>query len=287
MKLPSSLQDALLAPKLPAEKEKNRSMIDDTILRQFLESVRPLVLQAGDAIRRIADEPLDVQHKEDGSPLTRADLASHNILLKGLEALRPSFPVISEESSEPPAEARDLFWLVDPLDGTKEFVKRLGDYTVNVALVEDGQPVLGVVYAPALDVLYFAVRGGGAWKQIAAAEPKSIHADQVVRPRTAVVSLSHLSEETAAYLRRIGVEQTVPHGSAIKMCIVAEGQADIYPRHGPTHLWDTAAGTAVAREAGCKVLDLHGRDLTYELSADLLCPGFLVCPADMEIPWPE
>ncbi len=156
------------------------------------------------------------------------------------------------------AGAGSTYWLVDPLDGTKEFLKGLPEYTVNVALVDAGVPVLGVIYVPAADCLYLAARGQGARRLDARGETRLLAAP-VAQPRRAVVSRSHLSPETGALLARLGVTETIPRGSSLKMCAVAEGAADLYPRLGPTRLWDTAAGTAIAAEAGCDVVGLDGR----------------------------
>jgi 3'(2'), 5'-bisphosphate nucleotidase len=165
---------------------------------------------------------------------------------------------------------------VDPLDGTKEFLKGLPEYTVNVALVEAGVPVLGVIYVSAADSLYLAARGLGARRLDARGETRLL-ASPVAQPRRAVVSRSHPSPETEALLTRLGVKETIPRGSSLKMCAVAEGAADLYPRLGSTRLWDTAAGAAIAAEAGCDVVALDGRPLRYDLGGGLVLPGFFVC----------
>lgn len=248
-------------------------------LQRLLEDVQPIAVRAGQAILAVAREDLNVQGKSDGSPLTRADLASHNTILDGLGQLEPALPIVSEESfEEDPNAIHETFWLVDPLDGTKEFIKGLGDYTVNIALVDAGLPVLGVVYVPAQNALYFAARGAGAHKIIDAGQAQPIHAAQVTRPASAVVSRSHLDADTEAFLQRMNINQTLARGSSVKICAVAEGSADVYPRFGPTCLWDTAAGAALAREAGCEVIDLQGQPLSYALGGDIKVPGFLVYP---------
>ena len=180
-------------------------------------------------------------------------------------------------------EGWPTFWCVDPLDGTKEFVKGLGEYTVNIALVEDGAAVLGVIYVPAKDVLYYAATGQGAWKVEGEGRPAPIRASDCQVPRSAVVSRSHLSKETEDFLAELGITDTVSHGSSIKICAVAEGKADIYPRHGPTCLWDTAAGSAIAIEAGCRVIDLEGEPLSYNPADGLKRPGFIVYPRTVKL----
>ena len=255
-------------------------------MTELLAGVRQIALAAGDAIRAIALQPADVTAKADGSPLTRADLASQEVILAGLEGLDPALPILSEEGDleDLDQEAWRTYWCVDPLDGTKEFVQGLGDYTVNIALVESYRPTMGVICVPAAEVLYYAALGMGAFRVERAGKPQRIGANDVRRPRSAVVSRSHLSPETKNFLARLNVTETVPRGSAVKMCAVAEGSADIYPRLGPTSLWDTAAGAAIALEAGCRVMDLRGRDLSYDPLAGLTRPGFIVCPASMDLP---
>ena len=259
--------------------------MDQATLSKLLDHAKTTARAAGKAILAIPVAPADATAKADGSPLTRADLASHAIIERGLRKLTPAFPIVSEEgdletAARTPAET---FWLVDPLDGTKEFLKGLGEYTVNIALVERGFPILGVVYVPPADVMYWAARGMGAWKSEAAGPPQAVRPSCARMPRTAVVSRSHLDRETEAFLARLKVTQVIQRGSSVKMCAVAEGAADIYPRFGPTNLWDTAAGTAIAREAGCRVADLAGKDLSYALSGGLKHAGFIVCPPGLGI----
>jgi len=260
--------------------------MDLATMTELLGQVRRIALGAGRAIREISLQPADVTAKADGTPLTRADLASQEVILAALAALEPTLPILSEEGDleDLDQEAWRTYWCVDPLDGTKEFVQGLGDYTVNIALVESYRPTLGVVGVPAAEVLYFAARGMGAFRVDRSGKPQRIRPSGARQPRTAVVSRTHLSPETKDFLARLNVTETVQRGSAVKMCAVAEGTADIYPRLGPTSLWDTAAGAAIALEAGCRVLDLRGRDLTYDPLAGLTRPGFVVCPAGMELP---
>jgi 3'(2'), 5'-bisphosphate nucleotidase len=197
----------------------------------------------------------EVRQKEDRSPVTLADEVAHRILVEGLRRIDPSTPVVSEEAEAAAYETRSgwrRFWLVDPLDGTKEFIKRRAEFTVNVALIEDGEPVLGVVLAPALDLLYWAVKGEGAWREEKGGLPERIYssAQEPGKPLTVVESLSHPSPELEDYLQTIPVARRVKAGSSLKFCWVAEGRADIYPRLGPTMEWDVAAGDCVYRQSG-------------------------------------
>jgi 3'(2'), 5'-bisphosphate nucleotidase len=196
-----------------------------------------------------------VREKEDRSPVTLADEEAHDILLNGLRQIDPSTPVVSEESEAASFERRRRwrrFWLVDPLDGTKEFIKRRAEFTVNLALIEQGEPVLGVVLAPALDLLYWAVKGEGAWREDKDKPAERIYSTppEPGAPLVVVESLSHPSAELEAYLQTIPVARRVKAGSSLKFCWVAEGRADIYPRLGPTMEWDVAAGDCIYRQSG-------------------------------------
>jgi 3'(2'), 5'-bisphosphate nucleotidase len=220
-------------------------------------AVTRLAREAGRATMTYYDGgiPAGVRLKEDSSPVTLADEEAHEILLDGLHRLDPGTPVISEEAEAPPYAARRTwrrFWLVDPLDGTKEFIKRRAEFTVNVALIEDGQPVLGVVLAPALDLLYWAVKGSGSWRQEKGETPKRIYSSAPAdgAPLTVVESLSHPSPELEEYLKKLPVARRVKAGSSLKFCWVADGRADIYPRMGPTMEWDVAAGDCIYRQSG-------------------------------------
>jgi 3'(2'), 5'-bisphosphate nucleotidase len=218
--------------------------------------------------------------KADDSPLTQADLAADRIISEGLKALDLSWPILSEESATIAFDARrdwQSFWLVDPLDGTKEFIKRNGEFTVNIALIENGKPVLGVVYAPALDVCYYAAHGEGAFVQCGTGAAQKI-ATQLPADGEAVkvvASRSHLDERTSMLLAKLGDYECISMGSSLKLCLVAEGAAHLYPRTGPTMEWDTAAAHAVVNEAGGLVQDLCGQELRYN-KADLHNPEFFV-----------
>jgi 3'(2'), 5'-bisphosphate nucleotidase len=222
--------------------------------------------------------PAGVREKDDRSPVTLADEVAHEILLAGLGRLDPATPVVSEEAEAAGYETRRewrRFWLVDPLDGTKEFIKRRAEFTVNVALIEDGEPVFGVVLAPALDLLYWAVKGGGAWReeQGGAAERIYSTAHPPGTPLIVVESLSHPSPELEEYLKTIPVARRVKAGSSLKFCWVADGRADVYPRLGPTMEWDVAAGDCVFRQSGRD--GERPSPLTYN-KPDLRNPSFVV-----------
>ena len=243
----------------------------------MLDAICQLAREAGDAIMQVYDghQPMDVTSKTDDSPVTAADIAAHQIIVQGLMTLTPAIPVLSEE--DPPSwdirQHWQRYWLVDPLDGTKEFIKRNGEFTVNIALIEEGKPVLGVVYAPVLNVMYGAA-DGKAWKEESGIR-KPIQVRDA-RPPLVVISRSHSDDELQEYLQQLGEHQTTSIGSSLKFCLVAEGQAQLYPRFGPTNVWDTAAGHAVAAAAGAHVHDWQGKTLDYTPRESFLNPGFRV-----------
>ena len=221
-----------------------------------------------------------IQHKDDKSPLTAADMASHRVILEGLRRLHPELPALSEESASIDFSERSAwqrYWLIDPLDGTKEFIKRNGEFTVNIALIQDHAPVLGVVVVPAKDIVYYGSRDAGAFKRESdgTVNPISVCAlgDGPVR---VVGSRSHASPELTAYVEKLGATELVSMGSSLKLCLVAEGAADIYPRLGPTSEWDTAAAQAVVEAAGGAVTDTNLKPLRYNTKESLLNPHFLV-----------
>jgi len=227
------------------------------VTSELRSAVVDLVREAGQATMVYYDGTVaaDVREKDDRSPVTLADEVAHRILLDGLRRLDPATPVVSEEAEAAAFETRRgwrRFWLVDPLDGTKEFIKRRAEFTVNVALIENGEPVFGVVEAPALDLLYWAVKGGGAWREEKGGPAERIYSSAPVSgtPLTVVESLSHPSPELEEYLKTIPVARRVKAGSSLKFCWVAEGRADLYPRLGPTMEWDVAAGDCVYRQSG-------------------------------------
>ncbi len=237
----------------------------------MLADLRRIAEEAGRAILDRYDDEVPVDYKADDSPLTQADRAAHHLIVGRLRAAFPDVPVLSEES--PPEEIAERrswsrFWLVDPLDGTKEFIKKTGQFTVNIALVEDGEPVQGVVYVPAQRVTYFAERGAGAFRQNGDGAPRRIEV-RTAKPKqlTVVASRDHAGPEVAAILAKMaeaGVAvEAASMGSSLKFCLVAEGAADLYPRTVPTMEWDTAAAQCIVETAGGQVTTLGGERLRY------------------------
>src|SRR5690554_4119429 len=248
-------------------------------LNALLTCIERIALEAGEIIMAVYARDFSVEEKDDKSPLTEADKAAHEVIMAGLAALPEGIPVLSEEDVEgfAGADAQGRYWLVDPLDGTKEFIKRNGEFTVNIALIENGRPVLGVVVAPALEVSYLAAEGVGAFKVEwgkgksgertpirVAGKPAGGAAWRVVGSR------SHPSPDLAEWLDKLGRHDMVPMGSSLKLCLVAEGAADVYPRLGPTCLWDTGAAQAVVEQAGGRVETLEGQRLSYAKPAETL-----------------
>jgi 3'(2'), 5'-bisphosphate nucleotidase len=238
---------------------------------------------------RIYDAGFAVQRKEDNSPLTLADLESQRIIIEGLTEIAPDIPILSEESAQAPWSERRAWrelWVVDPLDGTREFVKRNGEFTVNIALVVEHEPVLGLVAAPALGVLYWGAWGVGAFSHHGRAAQLPIHVSAPQSPLRIVGSRSHASPQTAAYLTRVGSHVMTGIGSSLKFCLVAEGKADLYPRFGPTSEWDTAAGQALLEAAGGHVTRLDGHRLRYNCRESVINGDFLAFsdPAVLPVP---
>jgi 3'(2'), 5'-bisphosphate nucleotidase len=247
-------------------------------LHVLARALKPVAERAGAAIMRVYDGAFAVQRKEDNSPLTLADLESQHVIIEALTALTPGVPILSEESAQAPwAERRTWreLWVVDPLDGTREFVKRNGEFTVNIALVEDHEPVLGLVSAPALGLLYWGALGVGAFSQARGAAELPIHVAAPHSPLKVVGSRSHASPETAGYLARLKPHELTGIGSSLKFCWLAEGKADLYPRFGPTSEWDTAAGQALLEAAGGHVTRLDGHRLRYNCRESLINGDFL------------
>lgn len=234
---------------------------------------------AGAAIMEVYGREHTVELKQDRSPLTDADRAAHEIIRAGLAALPDALPLLSEESAPHELTRRrewTRYWLVDPLDGTKEFVKRNGEFTVNIARIEHHRAVAGVVLAPARGLLYYGAIGRGAWLQTADALDRPIEVRrEAAAPLRVVGSRSHPSGELAAYLAALGPHEIVPMGSSLKVCLVAAGEADLYPRLGPTSEWDTAAAQAILESAGGRMIDRAGRPLRYNTKDDLLNTHFL------------
>ncbi|MBU2115229.1 MAG: 3'(2'),5'-bisphosphate nucleotidase CysQ [Gammaproteobacteria bacterium] len=226
----------------------------------YLPAIIDIAEQAGQAILAVYQQDnaaFNITGKADDSPLTAADLAAHQLIVKALTALTPELPILSEEAADISWDIRQQwqrYWLVDPLDGTKEFIKRNGEFTVNIALIDNGEPVLGVIHAPVLDKTYYAAKGEGAFlKQQAAVTAIKANSASAQRLVKVVGSRSHPSPDLAGYLAQLPQHEMVPVGSSLKFCLVAEGAADVYPRFGPTMQWDTGAGHIIALEAGAAV----------------------------------
>lgn len=236
--------------------------------------------RAGKATLDYYDREIEVETKDDNSPLTKADLAAHEVIMDALKEIDPETPVISEEGGIADySERKDWkkFWIVDPLDGTKEFIKKNDEFTINIALIEDGIPVFGVVYVPAKDVLYYGLQDKGSFKQEGDNEPERIISEKAdtSKPLRVVRSRSHGSSELEEKLAEQGItiKEAIPAGSSIKFCLVAEGKADLYPRLGPTMEWDVAAGDCVYRNSAKQ--GQHSSPLTYN-KPDLKNEGFIL-----------
>jgi 3'(2'), 5'-bisphosphate nucleotidase len=243
---------------------------------------------AGAAIMAVYAGDFAVERKADRSPLTEADLAAHRHIVAALAALTPDLPVLSEESAHVPWSERRgwrRFWLVDPLDGTREFVKRNGEFTVNIALVEDGEPVLGVLHAPARGDMMHAVRGGPALRETDAG-PQALRVRSTDGPLRVAGSRSHGDPRVAGFLERAGPHELVPLGAALKFCLLAGGEVEVYLRYGQTCEWDTAAGQCIVESAGGAVLDLSLQPLTYNRRESLVNPDFIAV-ADRNGRWRE
>ncbi|HHQ69698.1 MAG TPA: 3'(2'),5'-bisphosphate nucleotidase [Halothiobacillaceae bacterium] len=246
--------------------------------QDFVAAVNRIAQQAGQVIMQVYAQDFAVDHKDDASPVTQADLRAHHIISQALHELTPVIPVLTEEQAAPDfAERRQWqsYWLVDPLDGTREFIKRNGEFTVNIALVVNHQPVLGVVLAPALDELYFATVHTGAYVQREGRPPQAISVSREATPLRLALSRSHISDRELDLIDLFSQPQIIRCGSALKSCLIAEGRADIYPRLGPTSEWDTAASQCVLEQAGGFMIDLDGSPLSYNHKESLINPRFI------------
>lgn len=249
------------------------------LFEKVVEPTIELANLAGDAILEVYATDFDVQAKEDDSPLTQADLASNSKITAGLKVLTPDIPIISEEFGLPDFEERaswSRYWLIDPLDGTKEFVNRNGEFTVNIALIDNHRPVFGVVQVPVTGVTYAGWEGAGSEIRDKDGIRKITVSKSSANPVRVVGSRSHRGASLDAYLEKLGDFEMLPMGSSLKFCRVAEGAADIYPRLGLTSEWDTAAAQAVVEQAGGQVIELDGNPLSYNSKEEILNPFFLV-----------
>jgi 3'(2'), 5'-bisphosphate nucleotidase len=268
-----------------------------TLPPEVREGVIAIAREAASRILAVYDTAFEVVRKQDASPLTEADLAAHRCIVDGLSALTPDIPVLSEEAAHLVAvderRAWPRLWLVDPLDGTREFVKRNGEFSVNIALVDEGVAVFGVIQQPVTGVLWHGAPGAGAFRRDAKpshggdAEDAPIRCRQpAATPLRVAASRSHRDVRTEAFIARIGDVEPVAQGSSLKFCRLAEGGMDAYPRFGPTSEWDTAAGQAILEAAGGIVVDPRGRPLRYN-RRDTLLNGDFIALGDPALPWRE
>jgi 3'(2'), 5'-bisphosphate nucleotidase len=257
-------------------------------LQELVEPVVQIAADAGESILEVYETAFDVSAKEDDSPLTKADMASHHVTVERLAELTPGVPILSEEGGLPDFDVRrrwERYWLIDPLDGTREFVKRNGEFTVNIAMIEGHRPVLGVVHVPVMGRTYVGCAGHSAELRSADGSRKTIAvAIESASPVRVVGSRSHRGSSLDAFLEKLGEVEMVPMGSSLKFCLVAEGAADVYPRLGPTSEWDTAAAQAVLEQAGGSVLRLDGRPLSYNEKPDIVNPHFMAL-GPMDYDW--
>jgi 3'(2'), 5'-bisphosphate nucleotidase len=259
----------------------------------LIEHILVFAREAGERIMAVYEREFSVETKTDKSPVTEADMDAHEVIVNGLQNLPKAYPVLSEESVDIPFSARrrwETYWLVDPLDGTREFIKHNGEFTVNVALIHRHEAILGLVYAPVSELYYYAARGYGAYKQSYGGEPKPIHCRISAQKQpghehlVVIGSRSHDCDKLQRFLTNMGDYELRSMGSSLKSCMVAEGLADIYPRLGLTSEWDTAAAQCVVEEAGGHFTDSEGNRLRYNTKESLLNPSFLVF-CDDTIDW--
>lgn len=257
-------------------------MPDYSITSEFLKPLEQDVIRiaefAGHAILAVYAKGFTVTNKPDSTPVTEADMAAHEVIKKHLSAMPYGFPVLSEEVPIPLEERSQwpTYWLIDPLDGTKEFIKKNGEFGVNIALIHQNQPVLGVVHAPVLKKTYFASKGNGAYKILEREAPQKITTSSKQTPLRLTCSRSHISDRLQGYLAQLGEHSSVPMGSSLKSCLVAEGKADLYPRLGKTSEWDTGACQIIVQEAGGGMRTLDNQALTYNQRETTINPEFVV-----------
>ncbi|QNH20376.1 3'(2'),5'-bisphosphate nucleotidase [Xanthomonas sp. GW] len=258
------------------------------ITADLRETVIAIAIDAAAAIMAVYATGFEVEHKADASPLTQADLAAHRIIVEGLERLTPDLPVLSEESAHIPWDVREhwtSYWLVDPLDGTREFVKRNGEFSVNIALIHQGAPVFGVVQAPVDGRVWHAVRGEQAYRRDGFRDTALNTRRPASVPLRVAASRSHRDPRTDALLLRMGETEVIAQGSSLKFCRIADGELDVYPRFGPTSEWDTAAGQCVLQAAGGTLFAADtGKPFRYNRRESLLNGDFLAL-GDPTLPW--
>ncbi|WP_455379898.1 3'(2'),5'-bisphosphate nucleotidase CysQ [Acidihalobacter prosperus] len=246
---------------------------------ELLPNICAIARDAGKKIMEIYEsQDFSIEQKDDKTPVTAADYAAHHLITNRLERLTPDYPILSEESESISYDERShwqTYWLIDPLDGTREFIKQNGEFTVNIALIHKHNAELGVVYAPALKLCYYAALGSGSWRQKDKEQPQPIRTRTAPGRPTIAGSRSHANPHLQEMLDRIGPHELISMGSALKTCLVAEGSADLYPRLGLTSEWDTAAAQCVLEQAGGHLIDIEGRRLSYNEKVSLLNPYFL------------
>ena len=250
-----------------------------------IHKINSIAQKAGDEIMRIYQQDFKIEFKKDKSPLTKADIKSNEIIVNDLKYLYPDIPILSEENKQIPYKIRqnwEYFWLIDPLDGTKEFVKKNGEFTVNIALIYKNMPVLGVIYAPALNLLYYVQKDRGAFKQEKNKKPQRLPIYNHTNNNTlkVIVSKSHYSQETKEFVNNLKnrYKKTIEFiriGSSLKFCLIAEGKADIYPRLAPTMEWDTAAGQAIIEESKGRITKYKTKESIRYNKQNLLNPYFI------------
>ncbi len=255
---------------------------------ELMPAVMDIGMEAGSKILEIYQTDFDVEKKDDKSPLTAADMAAHNLIVERLGVLTPTIPVLSEESTGISFATRSqwqTYWLVDPLDGTRGFVRRSDEFTVNIALIEGSQPTMGVIYAPVPDITYAGARDFGSWKQAGGGTKETITVRELPEgPLIILGSRSHRGDTLEEFLGKVGDYQLISMDSSLKSCLIAEGKADIYPRFGSTSEWDTAAAQAIVEAAGGRLVTLDMQPMRYNMKESLLNPHFMVI-ADTSRDW--
>ncbi|VAW90282.1 3'(2'),5'-bisphosphate nucleotidase [hydrothermal vent metagenome] len=242
----------------------------------------------GNRINEIYNGKFQIEQKSDMTPVTCADIAAHCAIVSCLEMITPEIPVLSEEADETPFEERrhwQRYWLIDPVDGTREFINRTGEFTINIALIENNQPILGVIYAPVIGACYYASRNNGAYKLLTGQQAQAINVRYSDRQKLVVAAgRSGTTPEFEHYIKQLAEPQIITIGSSLKSCLIAAGEADIYPRFGPTSEWDTAAAQCILEEAGGRITDTNLQPLRYNTKESLLNPDFLAF-GDVDHDW--
>ena len=256
-------------------------MEDIQIKSELIEQLIEISKDAGKAIMEVYNSNFDYQLKKDLSPLTKADTFSHKIICEGLKILTPDIPILSEESCNIPLRIRsqwNQYWLIDPLDGTKEFLKKNDEFTVNIALMKNNKPIFGLINTPVFKEIYWGSQNHGSNFIDAEGNISKIKTPEKIGKRLRIVaSRSHPSGKLNTYLNKLDNYKIIPQGSSLKFCLVASGKADIYPRFGPTSEWDIAAGQAILEFAGGYIITSKKDPITYNLNENFLNPSFLAC----------